>query len=98
MVDIPPKKLETYRVRLMVDGDTLNYLRDASSVTASLATVKLLLSSTLSTPNAVFLTTDIKVFFYGTSLPDPEFMKLSFSILPEEIINQYKLADLQCNG
>ena len=44
VVDIRPLKDEKYRVRITVGGDKLNICGDASSVAASLATVKLLLN------------------------------------------------------
>ena len=59
VVDIRPLKEEKYRVRLTVGGDKLEFNGDASAVAASLSTVKLLLNSTISTPNAIFTTTDI---------------------------------------
>ena len=56
-------KEEKYRVHITVGGDKLDFCGDASSVTASLATVKLLLNSVVSTKGAKFTTADIKDFF-----------------------------------
>ena len=70
-MDIRPLKDEKYRVRITVGGDKLNFCGDASSVAASLATVKLLLNSVVSTKDAKFTTADIKDFFYASFLPDP---------------------------
>ena len=94
VVDIRPLKDEKYRVRLTVGGDKLEFTGNASPVTASLATVKILLNSVVSTPNAIFSTADIKDFFYGTLLPEPEYMKLSLAIIPQEIIDHYNLHSL----
>ena len=33
--------------------------------------------------------------FYGTILPEPEYMKLSLKIIPQEIIDHYHLNSLQ---
>ena len=65
---------------------------------ASLATVKLLLNSVVSTKDEIFTTADIKDFFYASFLPDPEYMKIKLKIIPQEIIDQYHLQDLQGNG
>ena len=65
---------------------------------ASLATVKLLLKSLVSTKGAKFTTADIKDFFYASFLPDPEYMKMKLKIIPQEIIDQYQLQDLEENG
>ena len=71
VVDIWPLKDEKYRVRITVGGDKLDFCGDASSVAASLATVKLLLNSVVSTKDAKFTTADIKDLFYASFLPDP---------------------------
>ena len=52
VVDIRPLKEEKYRVRITVGGDKLDFCGDASSVAASLATVKNLLNSVVSTRGA----------------------------------------------
>ena len=98
VVDIRPLKEEKFRVRVTVGGDKLDFVGDASSVAASLSTVKLLLNSVISTKDAEFLTADIKDFFYGSVLPDPEFMKLPLKIIPQEIIDQYNLMDIQVDN
>ena len=59
VVDIRPLKEEKYCVRITVGGDKLDFCGDASSVAASLAIVKLLLNSVVSTKGAKFTTADI---------------------------------------
>ena len=76
----------------------MDFCGDASSVAASLATVKLLLNSVVSTKDAKFTTADIKDFFYASFLPDPEYMKMKLRIIPQEIIDQYQLQDLEENS
>ena len=61
---------------------------------ASLATIKLLLNSVVSTKDAIFTTAYIKDFFYASFLPDPEYMKIQLKMIPQEIIYQYNLQDL----
>ena len=63
VVDIRPLKEEKYHVRITFGGDKLDFCGDASSVAASLATVKLLLNSVVSSKGAKFTTADIKDFF-----------------------------------
>ena len=69
----------------------MDFCGDASSVAASLATVKLLLNSVVSTKGAKFTKADIKYFLYASFLPDPEYMKMKLKIIPQEIIDQYQL-------
>ena len=83
VVDIRPLKEEKYRVRITVGGNKLDFCGDASSVVASLATVKLLLNSVVSTKGEKFTTADIKDFFYASFLPDPEYMKMKLKIIPQ---------------
>ena len=63
-------KEEKYRVRITVRGDKLDFCGDVSSVAASLATVKVLLNSVVSTKGAKSTTANIKDFFYASFLPD----------------------------
>ena len=76
----------------------MDFCGDASSVAASLATVKLLLNSVVSTKGPKFTRSDIKDFFNAYFLPDPEYMKMKLKIIPQEIINQYQLQDLEKDG
>ena len=85
VVDIRPSKDEKYRVRITVGGDKLDFCGYASSVAASIATVKLLLNSMVYTKDAKFTTAYIKDFFYAYFLPDPEYMKMKLKIIPQEI-------------
>ena len=62
VLDIRPLKEEKYRVCITVGGDKLDFCGDALSVAASLATVRLLLKSVVSTKGAKFTTADI-IFF-----------------------------------
>ena len=55
-------------------------------------------NSVVSTKDAIFTTADIKDFFYASFLLDPEYMKMKLKIIPQEIIYQYHLQDLQENG
>ena len=96
-MDIRPLKEEKYCVRITVGGDKLDFCGDASSVAASLAIVKLLLNSVVSTKCAKFTTADIKDF-YASFLPYPEYMKMKLKIIPQEIIDQYQPQDLEKDG
>jgi hypothetical protein len=49
-----PTKAETHRVRNCASGDRLDFPGPTATQTASLATTKILLNSTISTPNARF--------------------------------------------
>ena len=98
VVDIRPLKKEKYRVRITVGGDKLDFCSDASSVATSLATVTLPLNSVVSKKGAKSTTANIKYFFYASFLTDPKCMKIKLRIIPQEIIDQYQIQDLEENG
>ena len=58
-----------------------------------MATIKILLHSTISTPGARFMTLDLKNIYYFTPMIRFKYMKLPFAINPNEIIAQYNLKD-----
>jgi hypothetical protein len=86
-----PTKAETHRVRNCAGGDPLDFPGPTATQTASLVTTKILLSSTVSTPNARFSAFDIKNFYYGTPISRYKYMKLHISKIPDEIIEEYDL-------
>ena len=94
--DIKPEKEETHRSRLTVGGNNLPFDGPLSTPTATVTTAKCLFNSVISTTNAKCLTADIKHFYLNNVLPDPEYMKLPISIIPEEIIQAYNLRALVC--
>jgi hypothetical protein len=72
-------------------GNRVHYLGDAGTPTADQLTVKLLLNSIISTPNAKFMTMDIKDFYLNTPMARYEYMRLRLADMPEDVIAHYKL-------
>ena len=98
VASIRPTKTEVNRVRVTVGGDRLNFPGATTTYCAGLTTTKCLLNSTISTPSARFMTLYIKDFYYGTSMARYEYMKLSLTCIPDEIIEQYSLCTLSSGG
>ncbi len=72
---IRPEKLDQpNRTRLVAEGNRVHYPGDAGTPTTNLLTVKLLLNSIISTPNAKFMTMDIKDFYLNTPMARYEYM------------------------
>ena len=86
-----PQKAEVNRTRLTVDGSRIKINGDISTPTAVLQTVKLLLNSIVSTPNAKFLGLDLKDFYLNTPLPEPEYLRMKMSHFPQDVIDHYNL-------
>jgi hypothetical protein len=93
-----PEKEQPRRIRWTVGGDRIEYPYAVSTKTADLTTAKLLLNSVVSTPNAKFMSNDIKDFYLDTTMERYEYMRIPISALPPAIIEQYKLAGLVHNG
>ena len=95
--DYKPQKTEPFRIRLVVGGDKLEYNSDAGSPAASLLETKLLLNSVISDSKkgARFLSADLKDFFLATPMDNPEYMRIHWKHIPEDIRLQYKLHDIK---
>ena len=98
VVDHKTHKAEPHRTRLTVGGNHINYPGPVSTPTADITTAKLLLNSTISTPNARFMTADIGNFYLDTPMPRPEYLFLPVSIIPQHIMTTYNLHDLTHNN
>jgi len=74
---VRPTKADPNRTRVTIGGNTINYIGDCGTKTASLETVKLVVNSTLSTPNAEYMTMDLANFYLGTPLEDQNSLESS---------------------
>ena len=87
-----PEKGDPYRTCLTVGGNLIVYPGDCGTPTVDLLTVKLLLNSVISTPDAKSMTIDIKDFYLNTHMDRFKYMKLKISDLPEDFVKLYDLA------
>jgi hypothetical protein len=93
-----PEKENPFRVRWTVGGDRIDYPGDVSTKTAGLVDAKLLFNSVVSTPDAKFMTGDLKDFYLGTPMERYEYMRVPLHMLPASIIEEYNLEPLIHNG
>ena len=89
VAELKLNKAEKRRIRFTVGGDRLTYPGNVST-----PTVKTLLNSMVSTPNAQFLTNDIKDFYLNTPMDRFEYMRIPVKFIPANIISQYDLLPL----
>ena len=75
-------------------GNLIDYPGDKSAPTADIVTFKALVNSTLSTTNACMCCFDVKNYYLNTPLDWPEYMRIPISLIPQEIIIEYKLSAL----
>ena len=94
--NIKPHKKETHQVRLVVGGDRLTYNDDAGSPAAFLLETKILLNSVISDAKngAKFMTCDLKDFYLATPMDKPEYMRISLTSIPQDIIQRYNIHNL----
>ena len=66
-------KKDRYHTRITMGGNLINYPRDCGTPTVDLLTVKLLFNSIISTPNAKYMSIDIKDFYLCTPMTRYEY-------------------------
>ena len=112
--DLPPDRKASYynpqvktkvingkldrRVRGTFGGNLSDYSGDVTAHTADLSTIKCHLNSTLSTPGTRYMTADIKDFYLGTPMENPEWMWVDMRLIPDSIVSKYDLTSLARNG
>jgi hypothetical protein len=79
-------------------GNLIDFPGDVSTPTADPTTAKLVINHTLSSTNAKYMCGDINNFYLGTPMKRYEYMCLPLAILPQEIIDAYKLDNVAHNG
>ena len=96
--EIIPQKSETHRTRLTVGGNLIHFPGDVTTPTEDLITSKLIFNILLSIKNVKFMCADISNFYITNLMNRYEYMKLPLDIIPEEIIQQYNLRNLEHKG
>ncbi len=87
------EKKDPYLTRITMGGNLINYPDDCGTSTADLLTVKLMFNSIISTPNAKFMTIDIKDFYLMTPMDRFEYFRMKLELFPQDMIEEYGLRD-----
>ena len=82
-------------MRCVVGGNLINYPWDVGTATAEMLLVKVFFNSIISTRGAKFMTMDIGNFYLGTPMKRKEYMRIKITDIPQEIIDQYNLRNLE---
>ena len=93
-----PNKQEKERTRITVGGDCIDYPGEVATKSADITTIKCLLNSVISTKNGRFATADVKNFYLNTPMARPEYMKIKVEFIPQEIQDEYDIADKIIDG
>jgi hypothetical protein len=84
-------KKDKYRTPITMGRNLVNYPGDCRTPTLDLLTVKLLLNSIISTPNAKFMTLNLKDFYLMTLMKRYKYFRMKLELFPPDIINEYDL-------
>ena len=76
----------------------MDYPGDVSTKTADITTVKILINSVLSTPDAHFMTISLKDFYLKTPMDRYEYVCIPLTMIPNEIMKLYHLDELVYKG
>ena len=93
VADFRPQKPDPHRICITIGGSKIAVEYDVSTPTADLSTAKILINSTLSTPNAKSAGFDLMNMYLNTDLEDPEYVRIHISKIPKKFINMYNLLD-----
>jgi hypothetical protein len=88
---VRPEKNDPDRTRITIGGSRICYPGNIGTNTALLELIKLILSSVLSRKGARFSTINLKNFYLDTPMPDPEYIHVKISDIPDKFILEYNL-------
>ncbi len=89
--EVCPEKDDPDCTRITIGGNRICYPGNVGTITALLELGKLLLNSFLSRKGAWFSTIDLKNFYLDTPMPDPEYICIKLSEIPDEFIKECNL-------
>jgi hypothetical protein len=95
---LKPHKAGKFCIRFTAGGNRVDYPGVVSTPTVDMTTVKCLLNSVVSTPEAKFMTMDISDFYLNTPMERYEYMQIPLAAIPACIMEENKLAPLIHNG
>jgi hypothetical protein len=98
LCEVRPEKDDPDRTRITIGGNRICYPGNVGTNMASLELVKLLLNSVLSRKGAHFSTIDIKNFYLDTPMPDPEYVRIKISDIPDKFFTEYNLGGCDRDG
>jgi hypothetical protein len=93
-----PEKDDPDRTRITIGGNRICYPGNVGTNTASLEPIKLLLNSFLSRKGARSSTINIKNFYLNTPMPDPKYICIKLSNIPDKFIKEYNLPGWDRDG
>ena len=87
------ERKDPHRTRITTGRNLIKYPGDCGTSTADLLTVKLMFNNVISTPNAKFMTIDIKDFYLMTPMDGYEYFRMKIELFLQNIFDKYGLRD-----
>ena len=98
MVDCLPQKEEPNRAILTVWGDLIEYPGDVRTPTSDTTTANIVWNISVSTPKSKYMCIGNNNFYLGAPLTRYEYLHISITLIPEDIIHKYNLLPFVRNG
>ena len=96
--EVKPHKEDQNHTHTTVVGSQISYPRDVGTPTGSLDLVKLIINSVLSRRNARFFSFDLGKNYLQTPMERSKYVRIKFSDIPQEFIEEYDLSKTAQNG
>ena len=96
--EVKPHKEAPNRTRITVAGSQTCYPGDVGIPTGSLDLFKIIINSVLLRRNARFFSIDLKNFYLQTPIERSKYVRIKFSDIPQEFIEEYDLTEAAQNG
>jgi hypothetical protein len=93
-----PHKSDPHRVWMTVGGDSIEYPGEVSTKMTDLTVTKAIFNIVYSTKAALYMNMDIKNYYLGTPLERYEYVRITISMVPGKIMDEYNLHTLVHNG
>ena len=92
--DVQPKNIdELIQVLITVGGNLIDYPGKVRTETANLMTSKIHRNIVISTPGAKYMCNNVTKSYLNTTMERYEYMRMHISLLPDKIIEAYKLME-----
>ncbi len=92
-------KKDKHCTKITMGGNLINYPGNCGTPTANLLTARILLNSIISTPNAHFMSIDIKDFYVKTPMARYKYFHMKLELFPKDVIQYYDIRNkVDANG
>ena len=85
-----PGKSDLHRTRITIWGKNVRYPGNVGTKIASLELLNIMINSVISRTGAKLTALEISNFYLNTPMKKAEYVKIQFSKIPQEFVDEYK--------